>query len=342
MILDCSKIYNQERCLYNFMRGGSSTGYIETHEITETPIHNLFMYFSLTFLGGIFLTETFLLGNLFRKYFSDLRGKFLSDRQLINDEDTTDSSDFEEETDSEDAVDNENTVIIVRGVPGIGKKSYVYEREKVHNRNYSICSYNDYFKKDGKFIFDARNINKAEQVTFNKFLLSIRKRIPKIYVVGSFNEVWMYENFLNIANLCGYNIKIVELQCLDELQLYYFNTRSNHNVPKVKSQKLFKNWENDSRAWIQKPYIEDECRNRFNADRIIFNNRRCMINSDSDGDSDRSNNFDIRYSNFEIGKHLYDNETSNELLTQFYDINNDYYSETSSDFDSEDDLTDVE
>ena len=46
MILDCSKIYNQERCLYNFMRGGSSTGYIETHEITETPIQNLFMYFS--------------------------------------------------------------------------------------------------------------------------------------------------------------------------------------------------------------------------------------------------------------------------------------------------------
>lgn len=311
MIIDCTKLYNQDKCLYNILRGSSTTSVFTNQEVVTTPTQDMFMFLSISFLSGILIGETILLGNLFKKYFFDVKTRFLSSKNIEEE-----VEEDEDEEDDEDINDDENEVIIVRGVPGIGKTNYVYERENDTNRNYSICNYNEYFEKDGKYNFDGRDINKAEQVMFNKFLTSIKKEIPKIYVVGSFNEIWMYENYLTTAQLFNYNIKVVELECLNKEQLVMFNRRSKHKVPYTKSVKLFNNWEYDERSWIQRPYISCPSKKDTKLENSDINNK-CLIDSDTETE-DTSDG--IRYSKFVIEERTNQEENHNELLTRYYNI----------------------
>jgi len=263
------------------INGGTSIDFMSNvGEISTSGIQDWFMFISLSFLGGILVTETLLLGNLFRKYFLDFKHKIYNVES--------------EQNEDEDKNDDINEVIIVRGVPGIGKKNYVYEREKEDNRYYSICDFNEYFETGGKFNFDGKELNKAEQFTFNKFLSSIKNKIQKIYVIGALNEKWMYENYITTASLFKYNVKIVELECLNKEQLLFFNKRSKHNVPYAKSIKLFNNWEYDDRCWIQKSYIEYSREEQVNID-----DTGCLITSDSDTVSEETDS-SLRYSDFII------------------------------------------
>ena len=150
------------------------------------------------------------------------------------------------------------TVTIIRGVPGVGKKHYVYDQEKYREGLFGICNWNDYFKdEDGNHTFNGSMITKAENYSKMAFLDYITKEVDRIYVIAYFNEVWNYSEYEKIADMNGYNIKIVELKCQDIDHLRHFNKRCNHKVPMVKSKKVFQNWEVDPDSVFQEPYIEN-------------------------------------------------------------------------------------
>jgi hypothetical protein len=149
------------------------------------------------------------------------------------------------------------TVTIVRGVPGVGKKHYVYDQEKYQEDLFGICNWNDYFKDtDGNHKFDGTMITKAENYSRMAFLDFISREVDRIYVLGYFNEIWSYSDYEKIARMNGYTVKIVELKCEDEARLKHFNKRSQHKVPMSKSKKVFENWEVDPDSVFQEPYLE--------------------------------------------------------------------------------------
>lgn len=151
--------------------------------------------------------------------------------------------------------DNKKEVIIVRGVPGVGKNTYVYTEEKNTNNIFTIVSNDQFFTTNNDYIFSRKDITKAENCCFNKYYNNLILGINKIYVTNVNNEKWMYENYIKLANTYGYHVRFVELYCSDKDTLFYFNKRSSKNVPLTYSKNVYKNWEQDNRFIYVEPYI---------------------------------------------------------------------------------------
>jgi hypothetical protein len=169
---------------------------------------------------------------------------------------------------------------IIRGVPGVGKRSYIYYLENGLNREFTICDINDYFTKKKEYNFVGKELAKAEADTMNCFINAIKNKDPRIYVIGTFEKTWMYKNFTDLAKINGYVVDITELECTNVSELSHFNKRSRHNIPSSKSLKAFNEWENDNESYKRCPYLEDNTK-------LLHARRPCLIKeTDSDEESD--------------------------------------------------------
>tara|TARA_B100000963_G_scaffold315203_1_gene294143 strand:- start:671 stop:1759 length:1089 start_codon:yes stop_codon:yes gene_type:complete len=170
-------------------------------------------------------------------------------------------------------------VKIIRGVPGVGKRSYVYYLESDLNREFVICDVNDFFIKDGEFKFDGKNLAEAEADTMSCFLHALKNKDKRIYVIGTFEKTWMYKNYIELAKVNGYEVNVTELECKNIKELKHFNKRSVHDVPYSKSLKAFNTWENDTESYKRCPFLADNT--------ILANERTpCLINDSDSEDND--------------------------------------------------------
>ncbi len=154
--------------------------------------------------------------------------------------------------------DKEYVVNIIRGVPGSGKKLLAYSMEYKKYRPFSICYANDYFNKPGGvYEYNRFDQERANSYCYNKFVNSINDSIANIYVLGYFEEPWMYQNYMDLAESSGYKVNIIEIFCPNEDYLAYFNKRSQHNIPMKVSLRMYDNWVFDKSAKIQEPFLEE-------------------------------------------------------------------------------------
>ncbi len=194
-----------------------------------------------------------------RYYFINPRNNYLTPNLIL-------PNDFDNKTDSKQSVetkkDEENNkeyvVNIIRGVPGSGKKLLAYSMEYKKYRPFSICYANDYFKKPGGvYEYNRYEQDRANSYCYNKFVNSINDSIANIYVLGYFEEPWMYQNYMDLAESSGYKVNIIEMFCPNEDYLAYFNKRSQHNIPMKASLRMYDNWVFDKSAKIQEPFLEE-------------------------------------------------------------------------------------
>lgn len=151
------------------------------------------------------------------------------------------------------------TVTIVRGVPGIGKFNFVVwqEYESEEASEFKICSWQDYFGKGASYKYNPRLVKEVENKSLNDFIQYMIKGIRRIYILSTFEKVWQYRVYVELARLFGYNCRIVELECRDMRDLKYFQMRSKHNVPYDKAVRIFNEWEVDDDAVLCEPYKDD-------------------------------------------------------------------------------------
>lgn len=200
---------------------------------------------------------------------------------------------------NEDDNKDEYVLTIVRGVPGSGKKSYVYAKEKDtdEENSFSICYWNDYFYKNGEYEYVHKKLKSRQRMAYYKFLASINYRVPRIYYLSYFETNDVYEPIMEYAKKNGYKTRIVELNCPDKYHLYYFNRRSKHNVPYSKSLNVFNNWVHDSRAIVQDPYLDN-----FQGDSIpsFGNISKRKLNNDLKDYFNKKNHYvnDYRYKKY--------------------------------------------
>lgn len=193
----------------------------------------------------------------------------------------------------------EEEIIIIRGVPGAGKKHLVYHMEKEFDdgESFFICDRNDYFITNENFKFNPKYLRQAEQQLRMNFIMALDKtHIKRVYVIGYFEEFWMYEEFVKLGELYNNKVRVIDLRCPNEEHLIYFNKRSKMSPPLVKSKKCFKVWEHNPSAYIQEPYIEPfygDCLPKYNSSEINksdidfdnYKNEECMIDSDDEFDN---------------------------------------------------------
>lgn len=157
---------------------------------------------------------------------------------------------------------SEKRVIIVRGVPGIGKKTYVEWRElhKEVEGTYTICNWTKIFERwsDSGIVYnyDPTRVREADNRLMRTYISALSEKVDRVYVVHTFEKMWQYNPYVDLANLHGYEVEIVELLCRGKRELRHFNRRSVHNVPMEKSLRVFTEWHNDKRSIVQEPYFE--------------------------------------------------------------------------------------
>lgn len=211
--------------------------HFETYAPVEYSNGNAFVeFFSVLILGSLAASELYLLGKSFyNNILEDSRKK---------DKESTEVDIIDDAFN--DLISDNRQVIIVRSVPGAGRRQLISElAEFAHDETSVVCDINDYFTKNGKYNFRGKDISKAEDYCLMEFVKAIKNETDLIFVSGHFYEKWMYNKYIEIANLAGYEHRVVSIECRNKSELKKFNERSTHNVPYSRSLKIYENWEND-------------------------------------------------------------------------------------------------
>ncbi len=156
---------------------------------------------------------------------------------------------------------NKRTLIIMRGLPGSGKTSLInhyISKNKLKQKNYSICSADDFFlEDDGKYKFNPRELPKAHSACLTDFIFSLQTNIQYIFLNNPNAQSWEYENYVYLAENKGYVVKVVEIECPGHNYIEYFNNRCKYPVPLSTCNLLHDRWEEDENAHTVIPYESD-------------------------------------------------------------------------------------
>ena len=114
-------------------------------------------------------------------------------------------------------------IIILRGISGSGKSLLAKELAQIYNdkfrdeENYPkarILSADNYFMKDGKYLFDARLLPRAHSQCLRDFMASFRINPPELCIIDNTNtSVIEVAPYYAIANAHKATVKLVTLMC---------------------------------------------------------------------------------------------------------------------------------
>lgn len=139
---------------------------------------------------------------------------------------------------------NYNTVLIMRGVSGSGKDTWI--KENVDNAR--VCSADNFFlKKCGfsvsdkafmgpngqmvEYVFDVGRLPEAHSWCMGEFLKAVYEHVPAIVVNNTHTRCWEWENYARIALIAGYDVEVVTLACTTLDQVRICRDRNVHDVP---------------------------------------------------------------------------------------------------------------
>jgi len=249
----------------------------------------------------------------------------------------------------------EKEVVIVRGVPGCGKDKYVYYNELDKKNNFTVCSSDKFFYKNGRYHFNRTKLNQSDAYCLQQFHQSLKLQVPRVYVTNVNQEKWMYANYVKLAESYKYKVKVVTIVCEDEDHVRYFNSRSRHNVPMNFSRKVFEDWETDNNEELIDAYIGDE-NGYLEGDSLPFpvktaqqldeeldnyhTNDSCLVDSENEGQITRDT--DDESCEEELESECNDLENTNiiEIITQ-EDVNKIDYRNINLQHDNDDHLLNI-
>jgi len=123
-----------------------------------------------------------------------------------------------------------NTVVIMRGVSGSGKDTWINKNVSVPAMR--VCSADKYFIVDGEYCFDPTKLPKAHASCRTEFLKMLEQHNSSPIIVNNTNtKCWEWENYARSALMSGYNVLVVELVCTTINQVRVCHRRNEHRVP---------------------------------------------------------------------------------------------------------------
>jgi len=94
----------------------------------------------------------------------------------------------------------ERNLIIARGLPGSGKSTFA---EMICN---TVISADDFFMKNGKYVFDASKLPLAHQMCQNTVHANMEAGLAKICVANTFTSEWEMAPYFEMAKKYGYRV----------------------------------------------------------------------------------------------------------------------------------------
>ena len=137
-------------------------------------------------------------------------------------------------------------LIIMRGIPGTGKSTYV----RLNYPDATVCSADDYFDEVAALNgtsyeeeFQPWLMGAAHQHCWTKFINAVMVFDESLVIVDNTNtNKWEYENYVLLAALNHYDVTTVEMPFDPDLAEVYCE-RTVHGVPLESMQRLIENYE---------------------------------------------------------------------------------------------------
>jgi hypothetical protein len=147
-----------------------------------------------------------------------------------------------------------NKMIIMRGISGSGKSTLA--RQLVGNG--VICSADDYFMVEGKYVFDPTKLASNHKKCYNKALGAVQQNISPV-VIDNTNLVFRdMKPYLELAKKYNYAIEIaqIDLDDIDEL-LRRQESRAHINkaIPRLVLEVMIGRFDKDYKKML-KDYVE--------------------------------------------------------------------------------------
>mgnify|MGYP002875888672 CR=1 FL=1 len=127
------------------------------------------------------------------------------------------------------AVPEIKEVIIMRGLPGSGKSTFVEENFP----SATVCSADNFFlNDDGDYVFVPQKISEAHQDCWGHYIDALFRKEEQVVVDNTNMCSWEYANYVKLATKKGYTVRII---CMaaglhDETSVKTLAERNSHGV----------------------------------------------------------------------------------------------------------------
>lgn len=130
---------------------------------------------------------------------------------------------------------SERTVVIIVGVSGSGKSTYVERMLHVAqwadaDRNCSVVSADDFFMMEGEYIFDPLKLPEAHSNCLRQFLIRLRMGDDLVIVDNTNLRPWERQNYIAAAELAGYKWEAHVIKCETMAQIKICADRCRHGL----------------------------------------------------------------------------------------------------------------
>lgn len=131
----------------------------------------------------------------------------------------------------------EKKCFVMRGIPGSGKST---RARQLAGDSGKIHSTDDYFMKNGKYVFDASRIQHNHHLNFEAFKADLALGISPVIVDNTNTQKWEYEKYQKAAEEAGYQVEVISIPHIDPVVAAQRNT---HGVPEVAIRRMIARWE---------------------------------------------------------------------------------------------------
>ena len=135
----------------------------------------------------------------------------------------------------------EKILIIMRGISGSGKSTLAKEL----GQNGIIFSTDDFFMKNGKYMFDPKKIGEAHQWNLNRAIQAMQQEISPIVIDNTNTQAWEAKKYVEEGKKRGYKIEVREPNTPWKFDAEELAKRNTHGVPKASIEKMLNRWEPD-------------------------------------------------------------------------------------------------
>lgn len=132
-------------------------------------------------------------------------------------------------------------VIILRGLPGSGKSTWV----KNHCPNAYVCSADHYFEKDGEYKFNPQSLGAAHGSCMRSFIDALVEQRPLVVVDNTNVTLVEISPYFSVAQAFGYEVEIVCVDALKKFSVKDLSERNVHGVPHKSIVAMESRWENN-------------------------------------------------------------------------------------------------
>lgn len=141
-------------------------------------------------------------------------------------------------------------VFILRGLSGSGKSTLARQlKGSLHGRTV-IISADDYFQQSGEYCFDPEKLAVAHRQCYERFVELVDSHQYSVIVDNTNSKLWHYAKFYYLARAGNLPVTTLEIPCLDMATVYFYHSRSRHQVPLYVMRRMYFSWEHDSRATL--------------------------------------------------------------------------------------------